>query len=264
MDMYDLENNLPDELMSSSSWALSDNNMGNTKPPAQGPGPGGLQNGIDNADGNNLRTMQINHIIQQVRHELTLLTLSSKPPFSRSQQSNKGLVNNALALAGQLGSKSPNLQSPPNVSVTKGNVVDQMTLGSLPSSISNNAGFQSIANNGSSQQIMSSIQGINNSGGGNMIMTNSSNINTIGGMGGGGLVVSSSVNKNAPNMLAPGQQHHPGNHNVQQQVRIVLFNFLCEVQGWEAFCYGFLFNLCLARENCSFTFWMKSFSCFFQ
>lgn len=219
--MYDLENNLPDELMSSSSWALSDNNMGNTKPPAQGPGPGGLQNGIDSADGNNLRQMQINHIIQQqvclyVQNRFFSQSLYTYVfLYLRLQQSNKGLVNNALALAGQLGSKSPNLQSPPNVSVTKGNVVDQMTLGSLPSSISNNAGLQSIANNGSSQQIMSSIQGINNSGGGNMIMTNSSNINTIGGMAGGGLVVSSSVNKNATNMLAPGQ-HHPGNHSVQQ------------------------------------------------
>lgn len=52
----------------------------------------------------------------------------------------------------------------------------------------------------------------NNSGaGGNMIMTNSS-MSTMAGMAGGGLVVSSSVNKslaNATNMLAPGQ-HHPG------------------------------------------------------
>lgn len=56
-----------------------------------------------------------------------------------------------------LGSKSPNLQSPPNVSVAK---VDVMSLSSLPSSISNNVGLQSIANNGSSPQVMSSIQGM--------------------------------------------------------------------------------------------------------
>lgn len=74
-------------------------------------------------------------------------------------QGNKGLVGNALAMAGgQLGSKSPNLQSPPNVSVAKAGGMDPMSLGSLPS---NNIGLQSIANNGSSQ-VMSSIQGIYN------------------------------------------------------------------------------------------------------
>lgn len=67
------------------------------------------------------------------------------------------MVGNALAMAGgQLGSKSPNLQSPPNVSVAKG---DPLSLGSLPSSIPNSAALQSMANNGSSPQVMSSIQG---------------------------------------------------------------------------------------------------------
>lgn len=70
-------------------------------------------------------------------------------------------MGNALALAdGQLGNKSPNLQSPPNVSVAKGGVVDQMNLGSLPSNVSNSSGLQSMANNGSSPQVMSSIQGM--------------------------------------------------------------------------------------------------------
>lgn len=64
-----------------------------------------------------------------------------------------------MLAGGQLGSKSPNLQSPPNVSVAKGGVVDQMNLGNLPSSISNATGLQSVANNGSSPQVMSSIQG---------------------------------------------------------------------------------------------------------
>lgn len=65
VNMLDLENDLPDELISSSPWGLTDN-MG-TKPPAQGPGPGGLQNGIENADGTNHRQMQLNHLLQQVR-----------------------------------------------------------------------------------------------------------------------------------------------------------------------------------------------------
>lgn len=75
-------------------------------------------------------------------------------------QSAKGIAGNTLVLAGgPLGNKSPNLQSPPNVSVAKG-VVDQMNLGSLPSSIANNVGLQSMANNGNSAQVMSSIQGM--------------------------------------------------------------------------------------------------------
>lgn len=62
---------------------------------------------------------------------------------------------------------------------------------------------------------------MNNSGaGGGMIMTNS-NMTMAGAMGGGGLVVSSSINKQplpaaGVNMLAPGQQHHPASHAVPQ------------------------------------------------
>lgn len=139
MDMFDLENDLPDELMTPpTSWSISDN-MGNSKPPPHGPGPGTMQNGIESGDNSNS--------LRQI-HQLNML------------QSNKGLIGNALAIAGgQLGNKSPNLQSPPNVSVAKGNVVDQMNLGSLASSISNSGGLQSMANNGTSPQIMSSIQG---------------------------------------------------------------------------------------------------------
>ncbi|XP_057659426.1 CREB-binding protein isoform X6 [Diorhabda carinulata] len=196
MDMLDLENDLPDELMSSSPWGSISDNMTSTKPPAQGPGPGSLQNGIDNTDSNNLRQqMQLNHLLQQ---------------------SNKGLAGPLLQhTTGPLGNKSPNLQSPPNVSVAKGGVVE-MNLGSLPSSIATNTGLQSMANNGNSTQVMSSVQGINNSGG-NMIMT-SSNMSTMSGMAGGGLVVSSTINKplaNA-NMFAPGHPQHPANHNVNQ------------------------------------------------
>lgn len=62
----------------------------------------------------------------------------------------------------------------------------------------------------------------NNTGaGGNMIMTNSS-MSTMAGMAGGGLVVSSSVNKplaNATNILAPGP-HHPGVPQVSLSVAV--------------------------------------------
>lgn len=57
-----LEQDLPDELISNSSW-LPDH-IGNQKPPAQGPGPGGMQNGMDGADPNTIRQMQLNHIAQ--------------------------------------------------------------------------------------------------------------------------------------------------------------------------------------------------------
>lgn len=70
LEMFNLENDLPDELISpSASWPLPDN-IGNPKPPAQGPGPGpGLQNGIDgsgNDAGPTLRQqIQLSHMLQQ-------------------------------------------------------------------------------------------------------------------------------------------------------------------------------------------------------
>lgn len=73
-------------------------------------------------------------------------------------QGNKGMVSNSLLAGGQLGNKNSNMQSPPNVSVAKGGV-DQLNMGGLPSSIANVTGMQAVSNNGSSPQIMSSIQG---------------------------------------------------------------------------------------------------------
>jgi E1A/CREB-binding protein len=99
------------------------------------------------------------------------------------QQSSKGLVANSLVMASNtLGNKSPNMQSPPNVSVSK-NVVDPqmvVSLGNLPSSIAG-----SLANN---QQQMS--------------IANS--------MGGGGMQTSMSMQQQQ-------QQPNPGQQQQQQQ-----------------------------------------------
>lgn len=75
-----------------------------------------------------------------------------------SLQGNKNLVTNSLVLgAGGLGSKSPSLQSPPNVAVSKSGVVvgDPLVGNLLPSSIAS-----SLANNpavASGTMTMSSI-----------------------------------------------------------------------------------------------------------
>lgn len=59
---------------------------------------------------------------------------------------------------------------------------------------------------------------MNNSAGGNMVLTNTSMSMS---MAGGGIIVSSSGNKplpNSTNMMAPGQPHHGQNHTVPQVI----------------------------------------------
>lgn len=192
MDMFDLEKDLPDELMSSGSWG--EQVGGGVKPPAQGPGPGGAQlNGDDSAAAALQRQMQINHHLMQ-------------------QQGNKGGLggHNALGL-GPLGNKSPNLQSPPNVSVSKD------TLGGMHPQLMPNT---SHPGQHLTSMPMSSLQGaMNVSNVGGLIMTNSNMGNVMGGsagvMGGGGLVVNS-LNKQPVSTSLMGPNHHAPHHNPAQ------------------------------------------------
>ena len=129
------------------------------------------------------------------------------------KQGNKNMVSNSLVMsAGSLGSKSPNMQSPPNVSVSKGVVDPQMvvSLGNLPSSIASSLANNqiSIANSmGGLQSSMSmsgsnptmSMPGAMNSG---LVMTSSATgNNNMGGMAGGGLIVANSLNKQPLNTV---------------------------------------------------------------
>lgn len=66
LDMFDLEKDLPDELMAG-SWGEQPGVTG-PKPPAQGPGPGGqMQQQLNGDDPTAAMQRQINnHLIQQV------------------------------------------------------------------------------------------------------------------------------------------------------------------------------------------------------
>lgn len=109
---------------------------------------------------------------------------------------------------GTLGSKSPNMQSPPNVSVSKGVVDPQMvvSLGNLPSSIASSLANNqmSIANSmggglQSSMSMAGSIPGMNSA----LVMTSSSTgNNNMSGMAGGGLIVTNSLNKQPLNTVS--------------------------------------------------------------
>ncbi|XP_045763307.1 histone lysine acetyltransferase CREBBP isoform X11 [Maniola jurtina] len=188
LDMFDLEKDLPDELMG--SWGEQPG-VGGPKPPAQGPGPGGqmAQQQLNGDDPTAAMQRQINnHLIQQV--------------FSQGNKS--GLVghNNPLGLS--LGSKSPNLQSPPNVSVSK-DLMGGMHQQLIPNT--------SHPNQLHSSMPMSSIQGgMNVANVGNMVVTNS---NMSGpGMLGGGII--NNVSKQLPALMS--NSHHPahGAHNAPQ------------------------------------------------
>lgn len=136
-----------------------------------------------------------------------------------------------------LGSKSPNMQSPPNVSVSK-NVVDpQMvtSLGNLPGGMSNALGNNqqqmSMGNSmggGGLQASMNPGQQQQSSGGGmGLVMTSSVTVpgsNSMSGMAGGGLIVANSLNKqplNTVTMMGGNAQgiHHPGAQHAVAQMQ---------------------------------------------
>jgi len=112
--------------------------------------------------------------------------------------------------AGTLGNKSP-MQSPPNVSVSKGGIVDPqmvVSLGNLPSSIASSLANNqmSIANSMGGLQSSMSMAGSNpamsmpggmNSG---LVMTSTASGN-MGGMAGGSLIVTNSLNKQPLNTV---------------------------------------------------------------
>ncbi|XP_028173321.1 histone acetyltransferase p300-like [Ostrinia furnacalis] len=191
-DMFDLEKDLPDELMGG-SWAEQPGVTG-PKPPAQGPGPGGqMVQQLNGDDPTAAMHRQINnHLIQQLAF---------------SQGNKGGLVghNNPLGLS-SLGSKSPSLQSPPNVSVSK-----DLMGGMHPQLMPNT----SHPNQMHSNMPMSSIQGgMNVANVGNMIVTNSNM--TGAGMLGSGII--NNVNKQLPTLMGNnhhGTQHHPHAQTMQ-------------------------------------------------
>lgn len=67
--MFDLENELPEDLLSSGSWGSTTESA---KPPATGPGPGQQNGALDNELRQHVQQQQLSHhlIQQQVRYLL--------------------------------------------------------------------------------------------------------------------------------------------------------------------------------------------------
>uniref|UniRef100_A0A1A9W3Z8 histone acetyltransferase n=1 Tax=Glossina brevipalpis TaxID=37001 RepID=A0A1A9W3Z8_9MUSC len=215
-DIFLLEENLPDELvLTNSTWGdqmnsgsgsgagnggsapnhgLSVNVVGGpNKPPAQGPGPGNAPqmngstddvSGATGAGSTSLRQMQHHHL----QHLL-------------QQQGNKnpGMVGNPMGGGGmnQLGSKSPNLQSPNagGMQVNVGGMVNSMPM--------------SISNNGTQMNSMPGMNTIAQSNMGNMVLTNSG---MTGITGGGSCMIKPQIGSGPGSMMNSGPSGvGPGN-----------------------------------------------------
>lgn len=75
--MFDLENDLPDDLLSSGSWGSATES---TKPPATGPGPGQQNGALDTELRQHVQQQQLSHHLiqqQQVRCNQILVCLLS-------------------------------------------------------------------------------------------------------------------------------------------------------------------------------------------
>uniref|UniRef100_A0A1B0A308 histone acetyltransferase n=1 Tax=Glossina pallidipes TaxID=7398 RepID=A0A1B0A308_GLOPL len=205
-DILLLEKNLPDELVLTNSWGdqmnsgpgsgggggggasnhgLSVNVVGGpNKPPAQGPGPGnepqmnGSTDDVSSATGAGSTSLRQLHHHQHLQHLL-------------QQQGNKnpGMVGNPMGGGGmnQLGSKSPNLQSPNagGMQVNVGGMVNSMPM----------------SNNGTQMNSMPAMNTIAQSNMGNMVLTNSG---MAGITGSGSCMIKPPISSGPGNMMTSG------------------------------------------------------------
>ncbi|KAJ9586265.1 hypothetical protein L9F63_020085, partial [Diploptera punctata] len=200
VDMFILEHNLPDELMTSGSWGSSVESTASSKPPATGPGPGpgpgqpqqsqqsqqpgaggpGLQNGAVDQQQQPPQPQDPQRQQQQQQH----VTQQQLSHHLMQSQGSKNLVANTLVMTG--GNLPSSIAS--SLANNPGGAAGTMTMSSIPNSVqgvglqSSMVSTMSMANINNSTVAMSSLP----SNGGGMIMTSSPMNPSM--VGGGGLV----------------------------------------------------------------------------